>query len=887
MENRGEARLETAAIAVADGTPLEWSALASELAPFERDVIDQMRVIARIAETHRRPRRHGKLGLATCVADGDISSEELKRFSHLVDKDFLEALQVIAQLGSEHSGQPLTDSADVLTRWGPLELRDKIAEGGFGVVYKAYDAKLERDLAVKLMRASRSSAEVIDEARLMARVRHPNVVTVFGADSFDGVVGIWMEFVEGRSLEQIIRTSGPYGAREALLIGIDVARALAAVHAAGLIHSDIKAQNVMRAAGGRTVLMDFGAGREVLANAEDRVMAIAGTPLYMAPEVLLSGQCSVQSDVYSLGVLLDHLVSGSFPVDAQTISDVRDAHRNQRRRLLRDARPDLPAPFIEVVERAMAWPRDERYASAGAVETALTKALRECDAAPEEVKGNPPSTSRRRALRTLGAAIAALMVLASAAVVWNRTTPITSPITSVAVLPLENESSSAELDYFAEGMTDLLTTNLSKIRPLRVTSPTSAARFAGYDGPDADIASQLQVQGIIRGGVSLNGNRVRVSLRIIHAGTNDSWRHSYERELTHVGSLQAEIVRDVARRMNVRLTPQEQRGLVTTPAAVSPEAQDAYFRGRHYQNLTSREGAEKAIAYYEEANRLDPNYAPPYAALATSYIMMNAFGVLSIDQTTGRARAAVERGLALDDQIPEVHVALGDIYFLHEWNWRDAEASYRRAIELNPSYAYAYAEYAWFLAARVRLDEALDAMRHAEELDPLSLLMKSNVAGILYYDSQFDAAIAKCQEILRIDPTFGIAHRRLMQLYAEKGLLKEALASGTRVLSITGSDPGSLADFARVQALAGNVAAAERIVADLRAPAKIGRIVSADRLAFVYAALGNRDAALELLQRAIDERAPNIPWLAVDPHYNLLRHDPRFPALLRQLQLPE
>src|SRR5262245_19271438 len=267
--------------------------------------------------------------------------------------------------------------------WGSLRLLECVGEGAFGDVFRAWDPRLDRDVALKLLRRPDSQHDsvgslVVDEGRLLARVRHPNVVTVYGADRIDDRVGLWMEFVRGRTLEAVLREHGAVGAKEAALIGLDVCRALSAVHRAGLIHRDIKAHNVMREAGGRIVLMDFGTGREDLG---DRHAELAGTPLYLAPEVFAGRTATTRSDIYSVGVLLFHLATGSYPVKGRTVGDLRDGHAAGRRTWLRDERPDLPDRFVQAVERALAVEPDERYESAGAMEAALARVVSGSDAA--------------------------------------------------------------------------------------------------------------------------------------------------------------------------------------------------------------------------------------------------------------------------------------------------------------------------------------------------------------------------------------------------------------------------------------------------------------------------------------------------------------------------
>jgi serine/threonine-protein kinase len=335
-----------AARAIAAGRRVEWDAIESSAhgsESFER-VLRQLKIVEGIAELHR--------SLPTDTPAGSDASSS-----------------------AEASGE--TVAAVERATWGSLQLFDRVGRGAYGTVFRAWDPRLDREVALKLLlepESQRGSVGtlVVDEGRLLARVRHPNVVTVFGADCIDGTVGVWMEFVRGRTLEAVLHENGPLGAQEAVLIGLDVCRALSAVHRAGLVHRDIKAQNVMREDGGRTVLMDFGAGRDVLA---DRPTDVAGTPLYLPPEVFAGGTATPQSDIYSVGVLLYHLVTASYPVKGAAAAELREAHARRQRSWLRDDRPDLPTLFVETVERALEADVAKRYETAGAMEAALTRVL--------------------------------------------------------------------------------------------------------------------------------------------------------------------------------------------------------------------------------------------------------------------------------------------------------------------------------------------------------------------------------------------------------------------------------------------------------------------------------------------------------------------------------
>lgn len=382
--------------------------------------------------------RNGPQGLAQQVADGEPTDwdEALRSTTDPDVRRIIESLRVLEDVAQVHRGGPAPGhvqgealaAADTIAvparRWGHLELREKLGEGGFGEVFRAWDPSLEREVALKLLhvpdrQASGAASRVVEEGRLLAKVRHPNVITVHGAEIRDDRVGLWMEFVRGRSLEQLLRDQGPFGARETALIGIDLCRALAAVHRAGVIHRDVKAQNVMREAGGRILLMDFGAGVD-LRDRDAKGESVSGTPLYMAPELFRDQPATQRSDIYGLGVLLFHLVTGSFPVQAGTWEELCSRHGQREARLLRDERPDLPEGFVSVVERAMAWDPEQRFATAGQMEQALALAIGIGSGAPATHEAAPPPTPRAAGVRRwIHATLGLVLVVSVAVIVWR------------------------------------------------------------------------------------------------------------------------------------------------------------------------------------------------------------------------------------------------------------------------------------------------------------------------------------------------------------------------------------------------------------------------------------------------------------------------------------
>jgi serine/threonine-protein kinase len=364
-------RFLTLARSIADGSHVDWEeAHAASEGDRELHFLDSMRDVARLAWFHRA--RHLAAGLAP---GADASS------SQRISLETVDASSV-AQSTSSAGAPVATDAGMPFERWGHLELREKIGEGVFGEVFRAWETTLQREVALKLLRkedgphvigTGASSDLLLQEGRNLARVRHPNVVTVFGAEQLAGRVGIWMEFVHGRTLDDVLEDHGAFGAREAALIGVDLCRALTAVHGAGMVHRDIKARNVMREKGGRIVLMDFGTGADLRVASQTRTPA--GTPVYLAPEIFQGKRASVQSDIYSLGVLLYHLVSTTFPVDGESLREITRMHERGKVKLLREVHPGLPEQFVQVVERALQPDPNKRFSSAGQLEHTLVTTL--------------------------------------------------------------------------------------------------------------------------------------------------------------------------------------------------------------------------------------------------------------------------------------------------------------------------------------------------------------------------------------------------------------------------------------------------------------------------------------------------------------------------------
>jgi TolB-like protein/Tfp pilus assembly protein PilF len=705
---------------------------------------------------------------------------------------------------------------------------------------------------------------------------------VYGAESIDGRVGLWMELVRGLTLEDVLRQQGPFAAREATFVGLDLCRALAAVHGVGLVHRDIKATNVMRAEGGRIVLMDFGTGQETATDAEGHIV---GTPLYLAPEIFDGRPATPRSDLYSLGVLLYHLVTGAYPVVADTLGELAEAHRSGRVRRLRDARPDLPDGFVHVVERALAPSPDDRFDSAGAMERALAGWLG-IETAPPQAIAAPP----KRAPRVAAVLTAAIVIAAAAAGLWwsaaRPSAPaatMTAPIRAIAVLPLQNLAGE---QYFADGMTEALISDLGRLGGINVISRTSAMRFKDSKQPLPEIGRALHADAIIEGSVLRAGRRVRITLQLIDARTDRHlWANSYDRDLRDVLDLQSDVARAVAREINVTLTQQDEARLAGG-RPVSEEAYEAYLKGRYYWNRRDGESLTRAVEYFQQALGADPNYAVAYAGLADTYAVLGSVGgAMRPAEAMQKAKEAAQAALTIDDTLGEAHTSLAMVRFWHDWDWSGAEAAFQRAIALSPNYPTAHHWYAIYLSAMGRHDQALAEIDRATALDPVSPIIQASRGWIQFHRRAFDASIEETRKTLGLEPTFLRAHNYLGMNYLVLKRYDEALKEFTEADRLAGSAPVTRGQIAEAYAAAGRTADAQRILKDLLRPGGYSYVAPAD-IAAIYLYMGDRDRTFEWLEKAYNERSFSMVYLKVHPGYDPIRSDPRFARLLARLKFP-
>lgn len=789
------------------------------------------------------------------------------------------------------------DIPDQHWRLGNYEILEEIGRGGMGVIYRARQRHSRRIVAVKRVLTYHSdSHETLvrfrREAEAAAALDHPNILPIYEvSESEDGLPFFSMKLATGGSLRNVapaLRTDP----RECARLMAKVARAIEHAHAQGIFHRDLQPGNILLDARGEPLVSDFGLAKWLGDNTDlTRTLTTFGTPGYIAPEQAegATADLTPAADVYSLGAILFNLLADRPPfVGANALSVIRQASMTPAPKL-RSLAPSLPRDLETITARCLESDPKARYASAGALAEDLERWLEGRPILARRVL--PPTRIWRWSRRnpTLAVAAATCLVLTAALVGLLRDqagapSKIPAPEKSIAVLPFENLSGDPDNTYFADGIQDEILARLSKIAALKVIARGSTQKFKSAPENVREIAQQLGVANILTGNVRKSSETVRVMVQLISAQSNTQlWAETYDRKLTDMFEVETEVAERIATALEATLTGPEQRALKARPTT-NVEAHQAYLKGRYFWNKRTNEGYQRALEHFERAIELDPAYAQAYVGLADAVHFLGT-DVLAPKETLTKCRAALEKALELDETLVEAHASLGLLAMNLGWDWAEAEREFNRAIELDSNYATAHQWYGEYLACMGRFEEAIAEIKRAQTLDPLSLIINTDVAKVYMIARRYDEAIEQYKKALEMDPEFAHAHGLLAQTYSLAGRHEEAIAE-FRKIKVAENNPLYLALQGYIYGMAGRKAEA-KMVANRLVDLSSRTYVSPFWVAVVYTGLGEKDETFKWFEKAFAERAiGGAIGLKVNPLFDSIRSEPRFAELLRQANFP-
>ncbi len=780
------------------------------------------------------------------------------------------------------------------TKLGPYEIVAPLGAGGMGEVYEARDTRLHRSVAVKVLPAQLAAdsdrlARFAHEARTASALNHPNIVTIHEIGEWEGTPYLVMERVDGETLRRLL-AKGPIESRRLLDLATQIAEGLAKAHAAGIVHRDLKPENVMVTVDGFVKILDFGLAKlrggpagdlsreETLPRTVEGT--IVGTVGYMSPEQAAGRPVDIRSDQFAFGSMLYEMIGGrrafSRASAAQTLAAIIEDEPEPLERLS----PSFPAQVRRILARCLAKDPAKRYTSTSDLAHEL-RTVRDQMSSFSGAEAAPTisvTMPRRRPVRAPVMIAAGVLLLAAVAAGVFRF--FRSASGSIAVLPFRNLTGDAGQEYFADGITDGLISQLGRIGALRVTSLYSVMAYKDGKTPLREIARALGVATVVEGTVLRVGSDVSLRVRLVRALPEERslWEKNYDRTLADILAMYGDIALALSREMEVPLKPREEKGLASR-RPVNPEIYKSYLRGMALVNTWKDEETERGLAELRKAVERDPADPLAYVGLAYGYVSLG-HGPKSPPDAWQRAREASLRALKLDDTLADAYATLADVKSYYERDWKGAEENFLRAMELNPSLAMNHYHYAWYLALFSRFDEAIAEHKRAQELDPLTPLHTAWLGGLYWCVGRYDDAIAEARKCLKLNGDDELGWLITGFGYAGKKMYTEAIDAHRKAVAV---DPDWKYALARTFALAGRTAEARAIRGELESQPLTS--FGAWGLAITATALGDNDKALEYLR--YEPAHGWIPWARVDPEFEPLRRDPRFKGFLRKYNLPD
>ena len=769
-----------------------------------------------------------------------------------------------------------------------FRILEKLGEGGMGVVYKAEDTKLDRIVALKflppeLTRDVEAKERFLHEAKAASALNHPNICSIHTIEEYEGpeYAGapedrqqfIDMEFVEGKTLNAISKEQG-LPLKDVLAIATQVCQGLNAAHKKGIVHRDIKPDNIMLTDDGQVKIMDFGLAKLKGTSRITKTHSTVGTLAYMSPEQAQGEDVDQRTDVFSAGALLYEMVTGRQPFRGEHEAAILYSIMNETPEPLARYKANVPVELQRVLDKALAKDRGERYQH-------VDETIADLRRVQHALSGNITSAVKRSRVPWIVAAVVVLVTI-GIYLFYPQSGSTSANGKTIAVLPFSNLSEDKGDEYFSDGITEDILTQLSKITDLSVISRTTMMQYKGTKKSLKEIGKELNAGVILEGSIRRSGERVRISSQLIDA-TSDRhlWAENYDREMKDIFAIQSDVAQQIAVALRAKL-PLSEKERIERAQTQNTEAYHLYLKGRYYWNKRTGTDLQKSIDYFNQAIGKDPYYALAYAGLASSHGIAPAFGI-STKEHYPKAQQAATKALELDSTLAEPHTVLGQIDE-NQYDWTKAEREYKRAIELNPSYPTAHQWYSGLLSTLQRLDEAITEAKRAAELDPLSLIINYNLCMTLLYLRQYQQAIDQCNKGIELDPNFPWSYYIRGQIAEVQGRFDAAMKDYQTARLLSHNDPNVPGDIGRCYARFGRKDEALESLRELREFAKQGYSVSA-AIANVYYGLGDKQRTFEWLEKSIQDHASSLMDLNSNPLCDDLRSDPSFVAFLDKVGL--
>jgi len=784
------------------------------------------------------------------------------------------------------------------------KILEKLGEGGMGLVYKAEDKWLKRTVALKFLSPEyaelpKARERFIREAQAASSLDHPNICTIHEIDETDDHIFIVMAYVEGLSLEEMI-DAGPLNPGEAIDIAIRIAEGLREAHDKGIVHRDIKSANIMMTGKGHPRIMDFGIAKFSGKNRLTGRAAVMGTTGYMSPEQARGKDVDHRTDIWSLGVVLYEMLTGMLPFKDEDQQTVIYRIANEEPEPISNVRDGIPPALERVVQKVLSKDPGERYGEM----SALIADLRTVKVRPD-VTRLPSERVRTTKLILLNQpyirklAMAAIAVAAALAVLIlikrpetdlppDIQEPAAQQIPSIAVLPFTDLSPDGDQEYFCDGLTEELINALARLRGVKVVARTSCFAFKGEERDIRDIGKKLNVATVLEGSVQKIGKRLRINAQLIDVSDGyHIWAEKYDRDIGDIFALHDQLTLNIVNELKLKPPGRERTRLVRRQTE-NIEAYKLYLKGRWFWHKFTDEDFRKAIDYFEQATEKDPNYAAAYAGIADSYGLLPGFSRLNPNETFPKAKEAVLKALAIDDTLAESHTSLAWIKMQYDWDFEGAEREFKRAIELNPGYSIAHAEYALFLMYMGRSEEAIREEKRALELDPLSLIVNTNAIWIYFHAGRYDDAMEAARKTFEMDPTYVSAHHALGSVYMNKGMIEEAFAEFQKERELTEYwNPMIETQFGGSYARVGKMDEARKVLEELLKRSE-HEYIPPYFIASMFIVVGDVDSGLDWLERAHDERDYYLLNMRNQlSGFDFFTSNPRFTALMDKMDFQQ